>query len=216
MDQNDKSFCLCGCGLEIKKDSHGRMPRYRVGHSGRGKHLSEEAKQKLSETNKGRSSPLKGKKRPPRSEEWCKNISLSNKGKHISTITRQKISRSLRGPKSPLWRGGITSINNKLRESEEMKRWKKSILVRDKYTCQICGERGGKLNVDHIVPFSYILSQLPLDNLYKNAIECEALWRTENGRTLCASCHKKTDTYCSHNRDKEDIPLEWKMYLYGI
>lgn len=51
---------------------------------------------------------------------------------------------------------------------------------RDNYTCVICGQRGGKLNADHIKPFAlYPDSRFDLDN----------------GRTLCFNCHTKTETY---------------------
>ena len=40
---------------------------------------------------------------------------------------------------------------------------------------------GGKLNADHIKPFS-LFPELRFD--------------LNNGRTLCVECHKKTDTYC--------------------
>lgn len=68
----------------------------------------------------------------------------------------------------------------KFRPRHEMTFWKKAIYQRDDYICQICGKRGGKLQVDHIKPYS----------LYPNL-----RWKIENGRTLCIDCHKQTDTY---------------------
>lgn len=46
-------------------------------------------------------------------------------------------------------RGRIQDKNYKL--------WKeivKQVFLRDNYTCQYCGKRGGKLEADHIIPFS--------------------------------------------------------------
>jgi hypothetical protein len=59
--------------------------------------------------------------------------------------------------------------------------WTKSIFERDNFTCQDCGQRGGKLQADHIKPYC-ICSE-------------DEKWNLENGRTLCVPCHKKTDTY---------------------
>lgn len=47
------------------------------------------------------------------------------------------------------------------------------------YKCVICG-KGGKLQSDHIKPF---------------ALYPELRFDVNNGRTLCISCHIKTDTY---------------------
>lgn len=58
--------------------------------------------------------------------------------------------------------------------------WKKKVFERDDYTCQNCGNRGGKLNADHILPYS----------LFEELRES-----LTNGRTLCEGCHKKTSTY---------------------
>ena len=50
-------FCECGCGGRVKKYGH----RFIHGHQRRGKHLSEETKQKLRENHTGNPSPMKGK-----------------------------------------------------------------------------------------------------------------------------------------------------------
>lgn len=58
--------------------------------------------------------------------------------------------------------------------------WRKAVFKRDNFTCQMCGERGGKLQADHIKPFKYFP---------------ELRTTLSNGRTLCESCHKKTPTW---------------------
>lgn len=85
-----------------------------------------------------------------------------------------------RGEKNHFWRGGVTSINAKIRESLEYDDWRRKVFERDLYTCQLCGEIGGRLEADHIKPFS-LYPDLRFD--------------LSNGRTLCKICHKKTDTY---------------------
>lgn len=57
--------------------------------------------------------------------------------------------------------------------------WRKLVLMRDNYTCVICGSKD-KLECDHI------LSVRTHNHL---------IYSVDNGRTLCAPCHRKTDTY---------------------
>lgn len=127
-------------------------------------------------------------------EEWKKNMSEKMKvnhpmsGKKHSKQARLKMSLSrkgiarthLRGENAPAWKGGKTKKMIALRRSLDYRNWKDFVFKRDDYTCQDCGERGGELNPDHVMPVS----------LYP-----EMMFDTLNGRTLCKSCHKKTDTY---------------------
>jgi 5-methylcytosine-specific restriction endonuclease McrA len=63
------------------------------------------------------------------------------------------------------------------RYSPEANQWRKSVFERDNYTCQVCKQRGGYLEADHIKPWAYF-PQLRFD--------------MSNGRTLCRACHDKT------------------------
>ena len=77
------------------------------------------------------------------------------------------------GSKNPSWKGGITPQTMK-----DRKRFVFSIgrevMKRDNYTCQICHQRGGKLQVDHIQPWAeYVEGRFDINNC----------------RTLCQSCH---------------------------
>lgn len=86
----------------------------------------------------------------------------------------------IRGEKNRNWKGGVTRENEKIRKSFAYMDWRRRVLARDKYICQLCGVRGGKLQVDHIKPFA----------LYP-ALRLEL----SNGRTLCFPCHVSTPTY---------------------
>lgn len=129
-----------------------------------------EYRKKLSEILKGRPSPFKGVKLPP---ERVEKIRLNNLG-----------------PKSHFWKGGITPLRKQIREHFFYKEWRKKIFERDNYTCQLCGQRGKKLEADHIKPFSVILEEYQIKSL-EDALKCEEFWDITNGRTLCKECHKK-------------------------
>lgn len=71
---------------------------------------------------------------------------------------------------------------SRIRSSTKYKTWRKLVLKRDNYICQICGITGVKLHADHIKKFAVFIS-LRFD--------------VNNGRTLCVYCHRKTPTYGS-------------------
>lgn len=85
------------------------------------------------------------------------------------------------GDKNPNWAGGVTPENAKIRKSIKYKEWRASVFKRDGYKCVLCGEGGwGNIQADHIKPFAtYPLLRFDLNN----------------GRTLCAPCHRATATW---------------------
>ena len=105
------------------------------------------------------------------------------KGDKHTEEAKEKVRQSLlgkRGSESRNWQGGKTAGGVIIRYSSESKAWRKAILERDDYTCQMCKVRGGVLEVDHIKPFAYF-PELRLE--------------LSNGRTLCRPCHRATDTF---------------------
>lgn len=123
--------------------------------------------------NKGKKGLLK------HTEEWKKKQSEKMKGHLVSEETRKKIGGANKGKryfgeKNPCWRGGITPINKKLRNSDDFILWRKSIFKRDNYTCKWCKQWGGKLHADHIKMWAFY-PKLRFD--------------INNGQTLCHKCH---------------------------
>jgi 5-methylcytosine-specific restriction endonuclease McrA len=108
------------------------------------------------------------------------NIGKSKIGKSPTLETRLKMSNARRGEKNNMWKGGITPINAKIRNSLEYKLWRESVFERDNWTCVWCLVRGGELHADHIKPF---------------ALFPEIRFAIDNGRTLCKPCHKLTESY---------------------
>lgn len=67
-------------------------------------------------------------------------------------------------------------LETRNRSSAEYKAWRTAVFERDNYTCQICGERGKKLNAHHL----------------KRWVDAPKLrFELSNGITLCEKCHKK-------------------------
>jgi len=168
---------------------------------------TEKTKKRLSELSKlgiigmkgrkhSKATKLKMSKNHKLSDEQRKAISKRMKGRKLSKEHKKKISqrmlgrpnKSITGARHPNWKGGVTPLYKKIRDSIEYQLWRKLVFERDNYICQECGQRGGKLNADHIKPFA----DYPKLRFVIN-----------NGRTLCESCHRKTDTWgfkLIHNR----------------
>jgi hypothetical protein len=122
-------------------------------------------------------------------QEWKDNMSIiktknppmKNKetiAKRSATLKNKGI---FKGERNHFWKGGITPINATIRESNEYKLWRKSVFIRDNYTCQECGLRSKAgciiiIEAHHIKPF-YIFPEMR--------------FIVDNGITLCKKCHNK-------------------------
>jgi len=83
---------------------------------------------------------------------------------------------TFRGERSPFWKGGAAFGRVAAAELPKYQTWRLAVFGQDRYTCQDCGEKGGKLNAHHLQPWKSFpaLRFIP-----------------ENGVTLCVTCHRQ-------------------------
>lgn len=134
--------------------------------------------------------------RRPETIEKLKRNALGSKHPHTEE-TKRKISITLRikYPKK-IFEGRYIGI--KIRKLSEYKIWRETVFRRDDFTCQICKKRGGRLEPHHIKPLKVFIKEYEIKTV-EEAINCESLWKVENGLTLCKQCHKETDGFCVPN-----------------
>ena len=182
-----KRICK-GCGRIqwVRKELLGKMCRSCAMRIAK-RHISEETRKKMSEARKGKEPWNKGKKL---SKEYKKKLSEAHKGKPTwSTFHKEELRKRMKennpmknpevlekrkGENHHNWKGGITPQRIKWKNSLKGKKWRMAVFQRDNFTCQKCGQRGGRLNAHHIYNWSQ----------NKELREC-----IENGITLCEKCH---------------------------
>lgn len=103
------------------------------------------------------------------------------------------------GERHHWWKGGVTSQNSIIRNSQEYKQWRKKVFERDDYTCRVCNKKNGQgkavyLEAHHIRDF---------------ANHQELRFEVSNGLTLCEDCHRLTDNY------GEKAKLSYKKLICG-
>jgi len=181
-----------------------------------GKHHSEKARRKISESLKGNILWNKGKigvyskatlklmsenngrfnKGRSPSKNTRRKISEAQKGKYVSPETREKQSRAHRID------GGLTPLAEIIRATVTYKLWRKAVFIRDHFQCQDCGKIGGRLNAHHPHPFIKLLQDYGIIS-FGQAIRTEELWDIALGVTLCIKCHKKRHKKRSQTLAKE-------------
>lgn len=155
----------------------------------RGKKVSKETRDKLRLFNLGKKA----------SEETREKMRLSHKGKHkywlgkkFSEKHKAKMKASAKkGKDNNMWKGGVSSENEKQRKTLGYKFWRKACFERDNFTCQKTGISGGKLVVHHINNFA----DFP-----------ELRTAIDNGITLSDKAHKEFHKiYGIKNNTKEQL-----------
>lgn len=146
----------------------------------------------------GEKNPLWKPKKVRRCAYCKKELSLvpwQMKNRKRFFCNRDCWAKGTRGVGSPVFKGdkAISKIRSRIGALPHYAEWRKSILNRDKWTCQICGSKRN-LEVDHLKRFLHIIEENVITSPIE-AVNCKELWDIANGRTLCRKCHRTTDTY---------------------
>jgi hypothetical protein len=210
-----RKFCPCGKMFYTKnknKKYHSREcyasfisgagnPMFGKPAHNKGVPMTAEQKVILSESKKGKPSTFKGKHHHSNSKEKLSiaMISRSDFKEHLKLMTINAASSNT-GKKRPPemirygseashWKGGLTPLIVKLRNSKRYAAWRTSVYERDGYRDWFSGVLGnGNLNAHHVVPFSELLRIYKITT-YEEAMACDALWETSLGVTMLASSH---------------------------
>lgn len=150
---------------------------------------TEKAKESMSKTRKRLGIKPPNRKGIPLKNSHKLKISKANKKAYSNLELRKKMSLIQKGEKAYWWKGGKTKELLSIRNGLEYRLWREAVYERDNYTCVWCGERGGKLNADHIKAFAHYP---------------ELRFAIDNGRTLCVDCHKQTDNFGGKSIKKND------------
>ncbi len=188
---------------EWKKQASERMMRHSV---------SQETREKISQTLKGVkfslkrkkniSKALKGRKMSEEFKEKCRQIMLKSgrsfqkgnqmtKGRKHTEKSRRLMSKINKGEKGSNWKGGISPKNERIRRGIEIRLWREANFARDNWTCQKCKTRGGRLCSHHIQNFA----QYP-----------ELRFAIDNGITFCKNCHTYFHSkYGTHHNNRKQL-----------
>lgn len=111
------------------------------------------------------------------------------------------LNKYMSGKNHPRWKIDLTDEDRRSRREKresdpKLNRWRKKVYVRDRFTCVKCGDnKGGNLNGHHIYSWN---SHLNLRYV------------TDNGVTLCKSCHQKFHRmYGLGNNTKK----QWTLFI---
>lgn len=187
---SERVLVCATCGREFTSSAAHKnyKPKYCSSKCFGNRGVSKDTRRKMSEAKQGVTPWNKGVEMWKDREHPRGTLGMTFDKPPVSDETKKKLSESHKGLEYPAhqgekhwnWQGGISSENDRVRNSGKYKRWREQVYERDDYTCQICGVRGGSLHADHIIPFS---------------VDKEKRFDVDNGRALCEECHRQTDTY---------------------
>ena len=136
---------------------------------------------------------------------------MKSLGIHTKTNSESKIGLMC-GEKHPNWKGGVSELNQLLREYFQINIASKAA-KRDNYTCQLCGKTHTVLHIHHIIPFASIVNniiinhpELNVDNiedkqkLYDIITQDKLFNDLDNLITCCKECH----FFKIHNYNKKN------------
>jgi hypothetical protein len=103
-----------------------------------------------------------------------------------------KLGKSQVGENNPRWNPNLTNKERGQRRiCPKFTKWRKKVYIRDNYTCQCCGQYGGKLEAHHLDGFHWFK---------------KGRYNVNNGITLCRYCHEQFHAeYGKEFTTKEDF-----------
>lgn len=147
--------------------------------------------QSCAELNKDRSNVIKKEKKHKRKlQDVLKYRNLFDNPAHKTEVKEKFRAAKLgkTGEITPNWRGGTTKERKLLMTRDDYKQLRKFVFNRDNFKCVICTDNKD-LQMDHIKEWC----NYP-----------ELRYEPTNCRTLCLSCHKKTDNF-AHKALKKKV-----------
>ncbi len=99
----------------------------------------------------GKNHPAWGNKHTEQTKE---KISLTHKGKPKSEEHKKKMSFNATGAKHPNWKGGASPERSRLWSKKEYREWRIAVYKRDGYKCLIKKGCEGRLNAHHVLSFT--------------------------------------------------------------
>lgn len=92
------------------------------------------------------------------------------------------------GENNPNWNGGSSRDYRSHYNSYEYITWRRQVFKRDNFTCQQCGQRGGRIEAHHKIGW---------------AEDETRRYEVDNGMTVCTKCHIDLDHYRARFFKKE-------------
>ena len=120
---------------------------------------------------------------------------------------------TLTGDKNYSWKGGVTSLADRIKRLPEYSEWRKKVLARDNEVCKTCGDTDSievhhkrsfkKLFYDFLQEYSQFSLIEDKETLVRLAITYKPFWDINNGEALCWTCHRLTYNYSNRESDND-------------
>ena len=92
----------------------------------------------------------------------------------------------------------VTRLKKRIQTSLLYRQWRSDVFSRDGFECIFCSSTDS-LQADHFpMSIAELMRKHELTDI-EQAKSCEELWNINNGRTLCVSCHRKTENFAGRN-----------------
>ena len=103
------------------------------------------------------------------------------------------------------WSSQTNVVKRKVRKSKFYKKWRRSVIMRDHFSCIHCNTKHSSwnLHVHHIISFRNLIDDFcylcayhkTTEELIEMAPNYAPLWDMKNAQTLCIKCHALQHPY---------------------